>query len=161
MVLAAATLLAVLEVTAERGADPPLRSDTSWASSLLEMEEAIARGDVMAAVRLRDETYRAAVTGRTLGGLPCRGDAVLCLGDLTQNRGAAEPDARRLYLGRALPRPQPVLAGGGAAGHGSLARLGDRSVVAQGLAIARDLAGSDPAAQARVHMVANGSTGKR
>ena len=40
VVLAAATLLAVLEVTAERGADPPLKSDTSWASSLREMEEA-------------------------------------------------------------------------------------------------------------------------
>jgi hypothetical protein len=45
-------------------------------------------------------------------------------------------------------------------GHEAFARLGDRSVVAQGLSIARELAGSDPAAQARVHMVANGSTGE-
>src|SRR5258705_13937880 len=87
VVLAAATLLAVLEVTAERGADPPLRSDPSWASALREMEEAAGGGDVRAAVRGREETYRAAVTGRTWEGFLAAGDAVLRLGDLTPNRG--------------------------------------------------------------------------
>jgi hypothetical protein len=39
----------------------------------------------------------------------------------------------------------------------AFARLGDRDVVAQGLSIAIDLAGSDPAAQARVRGVADRS----
>jgi hypothetical protein len=158
VVLAAATLLAVLEVTAERGADPPLRSDTSWASSLREMEEAAARGDVRAAVRVREETYRAAVTGRTWEGFLAAGDAVLRLGDLTQNRGAAEPDARRLYLAALFRARSQYSLEGVLQATDAFARLGDRDVVAQGLAIARDLAGSDPDAQARVRMVAGGST---
>lgn len=156
--LAAATLLAVLEVTAERGADPSLRSDSSWASSLREMEEATARGDIRVAVRLRDETYRAAVTGRTWEGFLAAGDAVLRLGDLTQNRGAAEPDARRLYLAALFRARSQYSLEGVLQATDAFARLGDRDVVAQGLAIARDLAGSDPAAQARVRMAADGST---
>ena len=158
VVLAAATLLAVLEVTAERGADPPLRSDTSWASALREMEEAAAGGDVRAAVRVREETYRAAVTGRTWEGFLAAGDAVLRLGDLTQNRGAAEPDARRLYLAALFRARSQYSLDGVLQATDAFARLGARDVVAQGLAIARDLAGSDPAAQARVRMVADGST---
>jgi hypothetical protein len=158
VVLAAATLLAVLEVTAERGADPPLRSDTSWASALRETEEAAAGGDVRAAVRVREETYRAAVTGRTWEGFLAAGDAVLRLGDLTQNRGAAEPDARRLYLAALFRARSQYSLDGVLKATDAFARLGDRDVVAQGLAIAQDLAGSDPAAQARVRMVADGST---
>ena len=158
VVLAAATLLAVLEVTAERGADPALRLDTSWASSLREMEEATARGDIRVAVRLREETYRAAVNSRTWEGYLAAGDAVLRLGDLTQNRGAAEPDARRLYLAALFRARSQYSLEGVLQATEAFARLGDRSVVAQGLAIARDLAGSDPDAQARVRMVANGST---
>lgn len=157
-VLAAATLLAVLEVTAERGADAPLRTDTSWASSLREMEEANARGDVMRAVRAREETYRAAVTDRTWEGYLAAGDAVLRLGDLTQNRGAAEPDARRLYLAALFRARSQYSLDGVLQATEAFARLGDRDVVARGLAIARDLAGSDPAAQARVRMAAEGST---
>jgi len=40
----------------------------------------------------------------------------------------------------------------------AFARLGDPEVVAQGLSIAHDLAGSDPTAQARVRMIADRST---
>jgi hypothetical protein len=158
VVLAAATLLAVLEVTAERGADPSLRLDTSWASSLREMEEAIAHGEVMAAAKAREETYRAAVASRTWEGYLAAGDAVLRLGDLTQNRGAAEPDARRLYLAALFRARSQYSLDGVLQATDAFARLGDRDVVAQGLAIARDLAGSDPDAQARVRMVAGGST---
>ena len=160
VVLAAATLLAVLEVTAERGVDPPLSSDTSLASSLREMEEAIARGAVMAAAKAREETYRAAVTSRTWEDYLAAGDAVLHLGDLTQSRGAAEPDARRLYLCALFRARSQYSLEGVLQATEAFARLGDRRVVAQGLSIAGDLAGSDPAAQARVHMVANGSTGE-
>jgi len=158
VVLAAATLLAVLEVTAERGADPSLRSNTSWASSLREMEEAIARGDVMSAAAVRRETYRAAITSRTWEGFIAAGDAVLRLGDLTQSRGAAEPDARRLYLAALFRAHSQDSLDGVLQATEAFARLGDQEVVARGLSIAHELAGSDPAAQARVRMIADRST---
>jgi hypothetical protein len=122
------------------------------------MEEATARGDIRVAVRLRDETYRAAVNSRTWEGFLAAGDAVLRLGDLTQNRAAAEPDARRLYLAALFRARSQYSLDGVLQATDAFARLGDRDVVAQGLAIARDLAGSDPDAQARVRMVAHGST---
>jgi len=158
VVLTAATLLAVLEVTAERGADPSLTSNSSWASSLREMEEAAARGDVMSAAAARRETYRAAITSRTWEGFIAAGDAVLRLGDLTQSRGAAEPDARRLYLAALFRARSQHSLDGVLQATEAFARLGDPEVVAQGLSIAHDLAGSDPTAQARVRMIADRST---
>jgi hypothetical protein len=157
VVLAAATLLAVLEVTAERGADPSLSSNASWASSLREMEEAMARGDVMSAAAARRETYRAAIASRTWEGFIAAGDAVLRLGDLTQSRSAAEPDARRLYLAALFRARSQYSLDGVLRATEAFARLGDQEVVARGLSIAHDLAGSDPAAQARVRMTANRS----
>jgi hypothetical protein len=155
VVLAAATLLAVLEVTAEREADPSLSSNASWASSLREMEEAMARGDIMAAAAARRGTYRAAITSRTWEGFIAAGDAVLRLGDLTQSRAAAEPDARRLYLAALFRARSQYSLDGVLQATEAFARLGDREVVARGLSIAHDLAGSDPAAQARVRMTAD------
>jgi len=158
LVLTAATLLAVLEVTAERRGEPAPRQDTSWVSSHHEMDQAIARGDVMAAAAARREAYRAAIAGRTWEGFLAAGDAVLRLGDATQNRGAAEPDARRLYLAALFrARSQDSLDGVLQATE-AFARLGDPDVVTRGLSIAVDLAGSDPAAQARVRGVVDRSS---
>ena len=158
VIFAAATLLAVLEVTAERGADPSPKSDTSWVSFLHEMDQAIARGDVMSAAVANRGTYRAAIASRSWEGFLAAGDAVLRLGDATHSRGAAEPDARRLYLAALFRARSQSSLDGVLRTTEAFARLGDHEVVAQGLSIARDLAGSDPDAQARVRMVADRSS---
>jgi hypothetical protein len=158
LVLGAASLLAVLEVTAERGGEPSPKQDTSWVSSLSEMDQAIARGDLMAAAAARREAYRAAIAGRTWEGFLAAGDAVLRLGDAAQSRGAAEPDARRLYLAALFRARSQYSLDGVLRATEAFARLGDREVVAQGLSIAVDLAGPDPAAQARVREVADRSS---
>jgi hypothetical protein len=153
VVLAAATLVAALEVTAARGGGPTPKPRTPWLAPLETMDQAIARGDVASAVTARHEAYRAAIASRRWEGFLAAGDAILRLGEATQSRSRAEPEARRLYwpaLFRA--RGQQSLDGVLLATE-AFARLGDRDVVEQGLRMARDLAGSDPEAQARVRLV--------
>lgn len=158
LVLPAALLLAVLEVTAERGGEPEPKQDRSWESPLREMDQAIARGDLMAAAAVRREAYRAAIASRTWEGFLTAGDAVLRLGDATQSRTAAEPDARRLYLAALFRARSQHSLDGVLLATEAFARLGDREVVTQGLSLAAGLAGSDPAAQARVLGVADRSS---
>ena len=158
VVLVAATLLAALEVTAVRGSGSAPKADTPWTSPLRDMDQAIARGDVASAVTARRETYRAAIASRRWDGFLAAGDAILRLGDLTQSRPTAEPEARRLYLSALFrARGQESLDGVLLATE-AFARLGDRDVVEKGLRMARDLAGSDPEAQARVRLVEDRSS---
>jgi len=158
VVLTVATLLGVLEVTAERGANPvPRPAPSSWSTSLHEMDAAIARGDLMAAATSGHQVYRAALATRSWEAFLAAGDSALRLGEATQARNAAEPDARRLYLSALfLARSQYSLDGVLQATE-AFVRLGDHDVVAQGLALACGLAGSDPASQARVREVADRS----
>ena len=158
VVLAAATLLAALEVTAARGSASAPKSDTPWTSPLRDMDQAIARGDVASAVTARHEAYRAAIASRRWEGFLAAGDAILRLGEATQSRSRAEPEARRLYFPALFrARGQQSLDGVLLATE-AFARLGDGDVVEKGLRLARDLAGSDPEAQARVHRVEDRSS---
>jgi hypothetical protein len=158
VVLGVATLLAALEVTAARGSGSAPKADTQWTSPLVDIDQAIARGDVASAVTARQEAYRAAIASRRWEGFLAAGDAILRLGDMTQNRSTAEPEARRLYLSALFrARGQQSLDGVLLATE-AFARLGDRDVVEKGLRMARDLAGSDPGAQARVRLVEDRSS---
>ena len=158
LVLAVATLLAVLEVTAERADRAEPKPASSSGSALRDMDEAIARGDVMSAAAARHEAYRSAVAGRTWQGYLAAGDAALRLGDATRGRAAAAPDARKLYVAALFRARSQHSLDGVLQATEAFARLGDSDAVAQGLSIARDLAGSDPAAQARVRRSADRST---
>lgn len=155
LVLAVATVLAALEVRGARGGDPSPRpvTPTPWVSPLAEMDEAISKGDLMTAAAARHEAYRAAIASRSWEGFLAAGDAVIRLGDATQSRPAAEPDARRLYLAALFRARGQCSLDGVLQATEAFARLGDDDVVSQGLQFARDLAGSDPEAQARVRLV--------
>jgi hypothetical protein len=158
LVLVAATLVAALEVTAARGGDPTPKPRTPWLAPLETMNQAIERGDLTSAVTARHEAYRAAIASRRWEGFLAAGDAILRLGEATQSRGTAEPEARRLYLSALFrARGQQSLDGVLLATE-AFARLGDRDVVEKGLRMARDLAGSDPEAQARVRLVEDPSS---
>jgi hypothetical protein len=151
-VLVAATLLAALEVTVARGGASATKADMPSTSPLREMDRAIARGDVASALTARHEAQRAAIASRRWEGFLAAGDATIRLGEATRNRSAAEPEARRLYLSALFrARGQQSLDGVLLATE-AFARLGDRDVVDKGLRMARDLAGSDPEAQARVRL---------
>jgi hypothetical protein len=154
VVLAAATVLAALEVTAARGRVSAPKAESSWTSPLRDMDQAIARGDVASAVTARHEAYRAAIASRRWEGFLAAGDAILRLGEATQSRSRAEPEARRLYFPALFrARGQQSLDGVLLATE-AFARLGDCDAVEKGLRMARDLAGSDPEALARVRMAA-------
>ena len=156
--LVAATLLAALEVTAARGGASAPKADTPWTSPLRDMDQAIARDDVAWAVTARHEAYRAAIASRRWEGFLAAGDAILRLGDMTQNRSTAGPEARRLYLSALFrARGQQSLDGVLLATE-AFARLGDRDLVEKGLRMARDLADQDPEAQARVRLVEDRSS---
>ena len=158
VVLVAATLVAALEVTVARGGDPTPKPRTPWLAPLETMNQAIERGDLTLAETARHEAYRAAIASRRWEGFLAAGDAILRLGDMTQNRSTAEPEARRLYLSALFrARGQQSLDGVLLATE-AFARLGDRDVVEKGLRMARDLAGSDPEAQARVRLVEDRSS---
>ncbi len=157
-VLAAAGLLAALEVTAARGSASAPKADTPWMSSLQDMDQAIGRGDVASAVTARNEAYRAAIASRKWEGFLAAGDAILRLGEMTQSRSTAEPEARRLYLSALFRARGRQSLDGVLLATEAFARLGDRDVVEQGLRMARDLAGSDPEAQARVRLVEDRSS---
>ncbi len=157
-VLAAATLLAALEVTVARGSASAPKADTPWTSPLLDMDQAIGRGDVASAVTARNEAYRAAIASRRWEGFLAAGDAILRLGEMTQSRSTAESEARRLYLSALFRARGKQSLDGVLLATEAFSRLGDRDVVEQGLRMARDLAGSDPEAQARVRLVEDRSS---
>ena len=158
IVLTVATLLGVLEVTAERSAHPSLRPEPpSWSTSLREMDAAIARGDLMAAASSRHQVYRAAIAERSWEAFLAAGDGSLRLGEATQSRDAAEPEARRFYIAALFRARSEYSLDGVLRATEAFVRLGDHDVVAQGLSIARELAGSDLESQARVREVADRS----
>ena len=78
------------------------------------------------------------------------GDAALRLGDASGDRRAMEPEARRAYLSALTHARARRSLDGVLRATEAFAHLGDRDMVEQGIHIARDLAGSDGDAQARV-----------
>src|SRR5262250_2490074 len=157
VVLTVATLLGALEVTAERSAHPSVYSaPLSWSTSLREMDAAIAR-DLMAAANSRHQVYRAAIAERSWEAFLAAGDGSLRLGAATQSRALAEPEARRFYVAALFRARSGYSLDGVLRATEAFLRLGDHDVVAQGLSIARELAGSDPESQARVREVADRS----
>jgi hypothetical protein len=125
---------------------------TDWAARIVEMDEALKRGDAPAAHAAWREAYVAAHVGRGWPGMVAVGEAALWVGRVTGTPDVYEPRARRAYL-TALLRArrhgslEGVLAAGDAFG-----RLGDQAVVQQALAVATDLAArsGDDTARRRV-----------
>jgi hypothetical protein len=152
-VLAAATLVGALEMTAARGSASGPKAESSWTSPLRDMDQAIARGDVASAVTAEHKVYQAAIASRRWEGFLAAGDAILRLGEATQRRSRAEPEARRLYLPALFRAHSQQSLDGVLLATEAFARLGDGEVVEMGLRMARDLAGSDPEAQKRVHRI--------
>jgi hypothetical protein len=150
LVLGGAALLGALEVALARASNYIMRPSAPWVTPLQDMDAALARADLAAAAAARHRAHLAALGSRSWEGFLAVGDAALRIGDAAGDRRAMEPAARRAYL-RALTyaRAQRSLDGVLQATE-SFARLGDRDTVEQGIRMARDLAGTDDDAQARV-----------
>jgi len=123
-----------------------------WTTYLRQVNEALARKNVSAAVRAWHDAYVTALGSRRWEGMVEVGDAYLRIGDLSGFRKESEAKARRIYLGALFQaRAQGSLDGVLRVADAFLV-LGDREVVYQCLRIAESLAdrGRDASARARV-----------
>jgi hypothetical protein len=132
-------------------------STASWMEAIRAMDEAMARGDVRAALRAREDARLAALASEGWEGLVLLGDATLRLGRNSGLRGAMEPAARRAYvfaLGRA--RRQESLDGVVRVTE-AFVSLGDRDMARKACGIAGGLAASarEPGARERVRALQN------
>jgi len=154
LVLGAAALLAALEMTLARASGPAATAAAPWLSPLGDVERGLASGDLPAARTARHRAHLAALGSGSWEGFLAVGDAALRLGDASGDRGAMEAEARRAYLSAlSRARAQRSLDGVLRATE-SFARLSDRDNLELGIRLARDLAGSDRDAQARIAALA-------
>jgi hypothetical protein len=154
LVFTAAALLAALEVTLARAGGPMARATAPWVTPLQDMDRALERRDLASAMTARHKAHLAALGSRSWAGFLAVGDAAFRLGDAAGDRRSMEPEARRAYVSALThARAQRSLDGVLRATE-AFALLGDRDMVGEGIRIARELAGSDGEAQARVAALA-------
>jgi len=156
-----AALIALSSVVAGssivRAEEAGASSTASWMEAIRAMDEAMARRDVRAALRAREDARLAALASEGWEGLVLLGDATLRLGRNSGLHGAMEPAARRAYvfaLGRA--RRQESLEGVMRVTE-AFVSLGDRDMARKACGIAGSLAASarEPGARERVRALQN------
>ena len=124
-----------------------------WVVPLQRMNTALASPNVTAAEEAWHEAHRAALGSRQRwDGLIEVGEAYLRIGEVANDRRAAQPTARRLYLTALFRARQQSSLDGVLRTAEAFAALGDREVVIQCLRVADQVAerARDPQARARV-----------
>ena len=144
-VLLVAGLASTRGVTA---AGPP------WRTHLAAIEDALAAGDVSAATRAWRNAYGAAFGQGDWDAMLAVGRASLRIGDVAGARAGFEAKARQCYLAALFRARHEGSIEGVLRITEAFAELGDQDVVEQGLHIARQVAGQDREALARVHELA-------
>jgi hypothetical protein len=134
-VTASVALLAAV-VTPACGVAPDRSRDTEWIAHLQRMDEALARGDVSAAVQARRDAYSAALRSPRWEGMAAVGDASVRLAELPRERAGMLAEARRAYLSALFrARHQRSLDGVLRAAE-AFAALGDRDAARHALVMA-------------------------
>ena len=150
LLLAVAAVLAALEMTLARVADPSTKQEAPWISPLRDMDDALAHGDFSTATTARHKAGLAALASPSWEGFLAVGDGALRLGEARGTRSGMEPEARRAYLSAMLRARHAHSLEGTLRVTDAFARLGDRDMVEQGVRIARELAERDDKAMDRV-----------
>jgi hypothetical protein len=156
VVIGGAAVVMTLAVMGFAGPSAMLaRPEASWVARLEAVDGALARHDVSAAVRARQEAYTAALGSGRWEGMVAVGDATLRIGDASATRKAAEAQARQAYLTALFRARDQHSVEGVLRTAEAFAALGDRDVVAQSLSMARTLAVAqgDHAAQERIEVL--------
>lgn len=152
MGIAAAMLIStlVLEKAATKHASAFEKDPTlTWAGYLQEVNEALAKKNVSAAVRAWHNAYVTALESRRWEGMIEVGDAYLRIGEVSGIREASKPKARTIYLAAFFRARQQGSIDGVLRTVEAFAALGDREVVGQGLRVAEQMAARARDAQAR------------
>src|SRR5437879_10864224 len=98
LLLAVAAVLAALEMTLARVADPSAKQEAPWISPLRDMDDALAHGDFSTATTARHKAGLAALASPSWEGFLAVGDGALRLGEARGTRSGGEPEARRACL---------------------------------------------------------------
>ena len=134
-------IVVVLQVGEAVGLEAPAKKSAApWAGHLDAVNDALARGDLSAAVQALREAQAAALAGRRWDGLMAVGDVALRVGQAPPARGVARPLARQAYLAALLRARADGSLEGVLRATEAFAVLGDREVVTQGLSVARPMA---------------------
>jgi hypothetical protein len=138
----------------DAGADHAIRAETqlAWQARLLQVEQAMARGDFAAAETLWREAYAAALRSRHWEGMIAAGDTYRALGARAGFREASVAKARQAYLSALFrARSEGSLAGVLITAE-RFAELGDREVVEQCIRVARQVAAQSRDPYAEEHL---------
>jgi hypothetical protein len=135
-----------------RGGDGSPSSAGTWVDAIRVMDEALARGDIRAALRAREDARLAALASEGWEGLVLVGDATLRLAQNSGLRVAMEPAARRAYVFALYRARRQESLEGVVRVTEALVALGDRDMARKACGIAGDLAASarEPEARERV-----------
>jgi hypothetical protein len=111
-----------------------------WGRPIREMDEALERGDVRAALRAREDARLAALASLEWEGMVVVGDATLRLARSAGLLPAMEPAVRRAYQSALLRARRQGSLDGVLRVTEAFATLGDREMARKGFAVARTLA---------------------
>ncbi len=132
-------LLAASDAAASH-VNPLVAPTAPWAAHIREMDEALAKKNLNAALRAWDDAYLAAIGSRFWEGMIEVGDASLRIGAVAGLGKAAQATARRSYLAALFRARQLASLEGVLRTAEAFAALGDDEVVEQCLRIAENLA---------------------
>ena len=137
-----------------RSSGAPIEPTMTWEQHVERVDAALASHDLRTAREVVRDAYAAAVTSRRWEPLLHVGDAQRRVEQASGFATLGKASARANYLFALFrARDQRSLDGVLQAAE-AFSRLGDGSVVRQALVVARDLAGRDPVAHARVDIAA-------
>jgi hypothetical protein len=146
-------LIAGLAAMQRLAAEAPHAVPQAWTTPLDEVDAALARGDVTAAVAAWRQAHAAAMRSGQWESMIAVGDASR---RLARDGGAQEgvTRARQAYLTALFRARRDRSVEGSLRAAVAFGELGDRHVLAQALRIAEQQAGRDPLSRARVRAVA-------
>ena len=118
--------------------------DDAWRAHVAQVDAALGRGDVSAAVQRWHDAYGAALASREWEAMVAVGDAFRRVGVVASSREGAKANARQAYLLALIRARRDGSVDGMLSAARGFAELGDREVTEQCLRIAARLAARHP-----------------
>ena len=152
LLLAGSSLL-TFSAPSARGGEADTTRSAPWEDAIRAMDESLARGDLRAALRAREDARLAALVSPRWEGMAMVGDATLRLAQSAGLSQAMEPAARRAYLFALHRARRQGSLDGVLRVTRAFASLGDQDMVLSGFRIAEGLVvtSGEPRASERVH----------
>ena len=152
--LALAVAMTAAGAAVHRSSGAPIEPSMTWEQHVERVDAALASHDLRTAREVVRDAYAAAVTSRRWEPLLHVGDAQWRVEQASGFAALGKASARSNYLWALFRARDQRSLDGVLQAADAFSRLGDASVVQQALVVARDLAGRDEVAHARVDIAA-------